>query len=66
MAQGDALKLWRNKHGLTQADAARAGGVGLSTWCQWEQGLHQGPPTSVLVKLERRFPGLMAALRDHL
>jgi predicted transcriptional regulator len=62
--QGRVLRQWRKKHRLKVADVIRVAGCGRSTWYHYEQGLYEGPPIGKLADLERKWPGLMAALRN--
>lgn len=34
----EALRAWREKHGLTQGAAGKRLGVGQATWSDWETG----------------------------
>ena len=62
--QGQVLRSWRKKHRLSVRDVIRVAGCGRSTWYQYEQGRHEGPPLGKMADLERRWPGLMAAIRN--
>lgn len=46
------LKNWREKQGLSQAEAAEKAGVTAPTWCDWEQG-KKSPTVDRAEDLER-------------
>lgn len=50
------LKALREKHGLTQAQAADRAGVALRTWIAWEN-VHRKPGRLALRLLAVAFPG---------
>lgn len=57
-----AIVDWRREHGLTQEKAARAAGVSVSGWRQWERNVAMSIPLDILRKIEQSRPGLLARL----
>lgn len=64
MTKAAALKAWRERHRLTQEQAARLAGVSISGWRGWEYGTSGGPPIDVMRRLEKAHPGIVKALLD--
>jgi transcriptional regulator with XRE-family HTH domain len=62
MTKADALKAWRERHDLTQEQAAHLAGASLSGWRCWERGTTSGPSIDVLRRLEKAHPGVVAAV----
>lgn len=68
--KAEVLKEWRERHGLTQEDAARIAECSLSGWRFWEReraaaprgAPGRGPSLDALRRLEAHHPGLVEAL----
>jgi len=58
----DALRAWREEHGLSQEAVARAINASLSGYTNWEAGRTSGPSPAVLRRLEAFKPGLVARI----
>jgi transcriptional regulator with XRE-family HTH domain len=51
----EELRAWRQRVGVTQAEAAEVAGVSVNTWARWERGalgIHPLRINDLLTKLE--------------
>lgn len=65
MHHTEALKQWRERHALTQEQAARIAMVALSTYRAWESTSRNsnGPGALFLQRFEHTHPGLFDLLK---
>lgn len=56
---------WRRRHGLSRAEIAVVADTSTQAVWTWENGVHD-PRISVVIDLERKYPGLFAELKREL
>lgn len=62
---GTAIRKWRRRHELTQAEIAFAAGATTQSVWNWEAGKYE-PRVSTAISLDERWPGLLADLKREL